>query len=118
MNARLIDYATFFQGIFDKARLLDLIQNFLCFDKADGKAWKILGAYHQYFAVNKALQRTFDAVKGDGKIGVFWHTQGSGKSFSMLFFTHLIIRHFAERTSTNNFSVNSDDARTSSAPSR
>ncbi|MBR5612320.1 MAG: type I restriction endonuclease subunit R, partial [Bacteroidaceae bacterium] len=92
------DYTTFFQGIFDKHRLLDLIQNFLCFDKADGKAWKILGAYHQYFAVNKALQRTKVAVSGDGKIGVFWHTQGSGKSFSMLFFTHLIIKHFAEST--------------------
>ena len=97
-STTVADYATFFQGIFDKARLLDLIKNFLCFDKADGKAWKILGAYHQYFAVNKALQRTFDAVKGDGKIGVFWHTQGSGKSFSMLFFTHLIIQHFAEST--------------------
>lgn len=94
----IADYATFFQGIFQKARLLDLIQNFLCFDKHEGKAWKILGAYHQYFAVNKALQRTFDAVKGNGKIGVFWHTQGSGKSFSMLFFTHLIIKHFAEST--------------------
>ncbi|MBR4923912.1 MAG: type I restriction endonuclease subunit R, partial [Bacteroidaceae bacterium] len=92
------DYTTFFQGIFDRHRLLDLIQNFLCFDKADGKAWKILGAYHQYFAVNKALQRTKVAVSGDGKIGVFWHTQGSGKSFSMLFFTHLIIKHFAEST--------------------
>ena len=92
------DYTTFFKGIFDKHRLLDLIQNFICFDKADGKAWKILGAYHQYFAVNKALKRTREAVGGDGKIGVFWHTQGSGKSFSMLFFTHLVIRHFAEST--------------------
>ena len=92
------DYTTFFEGIFAKHRLLDLLQNFLCFDKADGKAWKILGAYHQYFAVNKALKRTKEAVGGDGKIGVFWHTQGSGKSFSMLFFTHLVIRHFAEST--------------------
>lgn len=92
------DYKTFFEGIFTKHRLLDLIQNFLCFDKADGKAWKILGAYHQYFAVNKALRRTREAVEGNGKIGVFWHTQGSGKSFSMLFFTHLVIRHFAEST--------------------
>ena len=97
-STAVADYTTFFQGIFQKTRLVDLIQNFLCFDKADGKAWKILGAYHQYFAVNKALQRTRDAVKGDGKIGVFWHTQGSGKSFSMLFFTHLVIRHFAEST--------------------
>ena len=94
----IADYTTFFQGIFDKHRFLDLIQNFLCFDKNEGKAWKILGAYHQYFAVNKALQRTKEAVDGDGKIGVFWHTQGSGKSFSMLFFTHLVIRHFAEST--------------------
>ena len=97
-SAAVADYATFFQGIFQKERLLDLIQNFLCFDKADGKAWKILGAYHQYFAVNKALSRTRDAVRGNGKIGVFWHTQGSGKSFSMLFFTHLVIKHFAEST--------------------
>ena len=94
----IADYTTFFQGIFDKHRFLDLIQNFLCFDKNEGKAWKILGAYHQYFAVNKALQRTKEAVGVDGKIGVFWHTQGSGKSFSMLFFTHLVIRHFAEST--------------------
>ena len=97
-STAVADYNTFFRGIFDKHRLLDLIQNFLCFDKADGKAGKILGAYHQYFAVNKALRRTQEAVGGDGKIGVFWHTQGSGKSFSMLFFTHLIIRHFAEST--------------------
>ena len=97
-SAAVADYATFFQGIFQKERLLDLVQNFLCFDKADGKAWKILGAYHQYFAVNKALSRTRDAVRGNGKIGVFWHTQGSGKSFSMLFFTHLVIKHFAEST--------------------
>ena len=97
-SSAVADYTTFFRGIFDKQRLLDLIQNFLCFDKVDGKAWKILGAYHQYFAVNKALKRTKEAVGGDGKIGVFWHTQGSGKSFSMLFFTHLVIRHFAEST--------------------
>ena len=97
-SAAVADYATFFQGIFQKERLLDLVQNFLCFDKADGKAWKILGAYHQYFAVNKALSRTKEAVAGNGKIGVFWHTQGSGKSFSMLFFTHLVIKHFAEST--------------------
>ena len=97
-STAVADYTTFFRGIFQKARLVDLVQNFLCFDKADGKAWKILGAYHQYFAVNKALRRTREAVAGDGKIGVFWHTQGSGKSFSMLFFTHLVIKHFAEST--------------------
>ena len=92
------DYATFFRGIFQKERFLDLIQNFVCFDKGDGGSFKIMAAYHQYHAVNKALQRAKKAIEGDGKIGVFWHTQGSGKSLSMLFFTHLLIKHFAETT--------------------
>ncbi|MBQ8266513.1 MAG: type I restriction endonuclease subunit R, partial [Bacteroides sp.] len=92
------DYATFFRGMFDQERLLDLIRNFICFDKNEGNISKILGAYHQYFAVNKALNRTYNAIEGNGKIGVFWHTQGSGKSLSMLFYTHLLIKHFAEST--------------------
>ncbi|MGL6297722.1 MAG: type I restriction endonuclease subunit R [Methanobacteriaceae archaeon] len=51
---------------------------------------KILAGYHQYFAVNKAVKTTIDAVDGDGKAGVFWHTQGSGKSLSMIFYVHLL----------------------------
>lgn len=92
------DYTTFFRGMFDHGRLLDLLRNFICFDKNEGNTFKILAAYHQYFAVNKALKRTYDAIGGNGKIGVFWHTQGSGKSLSMLFYTHLLIKHFAEST--------------------
>ena len=92
------DYVTFFRGMFDHERLLDLIQNFICFDKNEGTSFKILSAYHQYFAVNKALKCTYNAIEGNGKIGVFWHTQGSGKSLSMLFYTHLLIKHFAEST--------------------
>ena len=92
------DYETFFNGIFEKARLIDILQNFICFDHKDGKIAKIMGAYHQYFAVNKALVKTQKAVSGDGKIGVFWHTQGSGKSLSMVFYVHLLIQKFPECT--------------------
>ena len=94
-----VSYDTFFHGIFPKERLLDIIHNFICFDHREGRAAKILAGYHQYFAVNRALKRTYDAVNGDGKIGVFWHTQGSGKSLSMVFLARLLGRHFRESTS-------------------
>lgn len=84
------DFTTFFEGIFQKERLLDIIKNFICFDNDGDKAAKILAGYHQYFAVRKAVERTKLAVGGDGKIGVFWHTQGSGKSLSMVFYAHLL----------------------------
>ncbi len=84
------DFATFFEGIFQKERLLDIIKNFICFDNDGVTAHKILAGYHQYFAVRKAVERTKRAVGGDGKIGVFWHTQGSGKSLSMVFYAHLL----------------------------
>lgn len=93
-----VSYDTFFHGIFPKERLLDILQNFICFDHREGRAAKILAGYHQYFAVNRALKRTYDAVNGDGKIGVFWHTQGSGKSLSMVFLARLLGRHFHEST--------------------
>lgn len=85
-----VDYVTFFEGIFDRKRLLDLIKNFTCFSVDERGAAKILAGYHQYFAVKKAVERTVRATKTDGKIGVFWHTQGSGKSLSMVFYAHLI----------------------------
>ena len=94
----IVDYHTLFCGMFDKLRFLDILRNFICFDKDQGCTGKILTAYHQYFAVNKALERTYTAVKGDGKIGVFWHTQGSGKSLSMVFYAHLLVQQFPEVT--------------------
>lgn len=93
-----VNYDTFFHGIFPKERLLDIIRNFICFDHREGQPAKILAGYHQYFAVNRALNCTYKAVEGNGKIGVFWHTQGSGKSLSMVFFAHLLGRHFTEST--------------------
>lgn len=80
----------FFEGIFQKARLLDIIKNFICFNNDGVDSYKILAGYHQYFAVRKAVERAKIAVNGDGKIGVFWHTQGSGKSLSMVFYAHLL----------------------------
>ena len=89
-STEVVDYDVFFEGMFRKERLLDIIKNFVCYCKDESKDYKILAGYHQYFAVNKAIQRTRNAVAGDGKIGVFWHTQGSGKSLSMVFYAHLL----------------------------
>jgi type I restriction enzyme R subunit len=85
-NTQYAQFDTFIEGMFDKARLLDIIRNFICFS---GDI-KILGAYHQYFAVRKAIASTSRAAKTDGKGGVFWHTQGSGKSLSMVFYARLL----------------------------
>lgn len=85
-----IDYDTFFVGMFKRDRFLDLIKNFTCFSVDESSSAKILAGYHQYFAVKKAIDRTVRATNSDGKIGVFWHTQGSGKSLSMVFYAHLI----------------------------
>jgi type I restriction enzyme R subunit len=85
-----VDYDTFFVGMFKRDRFLDLIKNFICFSVDEAGSAKILAGYHQYFAVRKAIVRTEQAVQGDGKIGVFWHTQGSGKSLSMVFYAHLL----------------------------
>lgn len=89
-DTQYASFDTFFLGMFEKSRLLDIIKNFICFSN-DGKSdIKILAAYHQYFAVNKAIKSTIRATKTDGKAGVFWHTQGSGKSLSMVFYAHLL----------------------------
>lgn len=83
-------WKTMIDGMMPKARLLDIIRNFVCFNDSGDRIVKILAAYHQYFGVTKAIERAEEAVNGDGKIGVFWHTQGSGKSLSMVFFAHLL----------------------------
>ena len=87
-NTQYAQFDTFFEGIFERARLLDIIKNFLCFSNEGLNRYKILAGYHQYFAVNKAIASTKHATETDGKGGVFWHTQGSGKSLSMVFYAH------------------------------
>ena len=89
-NTRHATYETMLEGMFRKERLLDIVKNFVCFNDTNEKTMKILAGYHQYFAVRKAARRAVEAVAGDGKIGVFWHTQGSGKSLSMVFLAHLL----------------------------
>ena len=89
-NTQYAQFDTFFEGIFQKERLLDIIKNFICFSDDGTKEFKILAGYHQYFAVKKAIESTKKATVTDGKGGVFWHTQGSGKSLSMVFYAHLL----------------------------
>lgn len=91
-ETRYADFTTLIRGMFAKHRFLDILHNFICFShEADGSV-KILAAYHQYFAVRKAIESTAkaSAVGGDGRGGVFWHTQGSGKSLSMVFYAKLL----------------------------
>ena len=89
---RHASYETFFRGIFCRARLLDIMKNFICFCVNGEERTKIIAGYHQYFAVKKAVASTIKASAqgGGGKGGVFWHTQGAGKSLSMVFFAHLL----------------------------
>lgn len=89
-NTKFAQFDTFFQGIFDQSRFLDILKNFICFSKETKGDVKILAGYHQYFAVRKAIKSTENAVGTDGKAGVFWHTQGSGKSLSMVFYARLL----------------------------
>ena len=89
-NTQYAQFDTFFEGIFQKERLLDIIKNFICFSNEGINSYKILAGYHQYFAVKKAIESTKHATITNGKGGVFWHTQGSGKSLSMVFYAHLL----------------------------
>ena len=89
-NTAYAQFDTFYEGMFQKERLLDILKNFILFSGDGRKQFKILAGYHQYFAVRKAIEKAKIATKTDGKGGVFWHTQGSGKSLSMVFYAHLL----------------------------
>lgn len=82
-----------FHGMLNKHTLLDLIRQFIVFEKSDSRTLKKVAAYHQYYAVNKAVESTVTASgsNGDRRGGVIWHTQGSGKSLSMVFFSGKLI---------------------------
>ena len=89
-NTHYATFDTFFEGLFEKERFLDILNNFICFNVDGPNTFKILAGYHQYFAVKKAVTSTVHATETDGKGGVFWHTQGSGKSLSMVFYAHYL----------------------------
>src|SRR6202050_3288549 len=83
------------KGIFEKNRFLDLVRNFIVFENDGGQLAKKMAGYHQFHAVNKALESTLRAaaLRGDRRAGVVWHTQGSGKSLSMVFYAGKLIQH-------------------------
>lgn len=86
---------TMLRGICKKENFLDLFENFILYDHSGGRTAKILARNHQFLGVNEAV-KAYEARKlNDGKLGVFWHTQGSGKSYSMLFLAQKIRRKFA-----------------------
>ena len=85
-DMRYANFDVLFAGMFDKARLIEILHGFICFSKDEKQSAKILAGYHQFFAVRKAVDSVAEATQSDGKGGVFWHTQGSGKSLSMVFF--------------------------------
>lgn len=85
---------TMLRGVCNKRTFLDLLENFIVYDHSDGRITKILSRNHQYLGVNRAIEAYRDRKFKDGKLGVFWHTQGSGKSYSMVFFARKINRKF------------------------
>ncbi|WP_296883005.1 type I restriction endonuclease subunit R [uncultured Methanobrevibacter sp.] len=97
-STKWADFNTFFNGIFDKVRFLDILKYFTVYSKDTKNSIKIMGAYHQYFAVNKAVKSTLNAIETNGKAGVFWHTQGSGKSLSMVFYVKKLINELNSPT--------------------
>jgi len=80
------------RGAFAPAAFLDLVRNFVLFESDGAKTAKILAKYHQVDAVHKAIESTAEAMGGDGRAGVVWHTQGAGKSYTMVFYTQMLRR--------------------------
>lgn len=88
----VISLDTILQGTCEKQKLLDLVENYIFFYTAKGSVIKIIAKNHQYLGVNNAISAVKEIEHNQGKLGVFWHTQGSGKSYSMVFFTQKILR--------------------------
>jgi len=89
-----IELPTMLSGICKKENFLDLLENFILYDHSGGRTAKIMARNHQYLGVNQAVEKYRNRELLDGKLGVFWHTQGSGKSYSMLFLSQKIRRKF------------------------
>lgn len=93
----LTEIEVLLRGMCEKQRLLDIVRNFIVFEK-DKETKKKLAAYHQYWATNKALESTLAARKGNRKAGIVWHTQGSGKSLTMVFYSGKLVRELDNPT--------------------
>jgi type I restriction enzyme R subunit len=88
----VVDMETLLKGVCAKANFMDLLENFILFDDSAGDPRKILTRNHQFLGVNRAIEAVRDRERRDGKLGVFWHTQGAGKSYSMVMFTRKVHR--------------------------
>ena len=97
-------YDTLFRGMLEPERLLDILRYFTLIMRELPEDIKILSAYHQYYAVKKAVETTIEATRSDGRAGVFWHTQGSGKSLSMIFY----VKQLQDRLNAPTFVVITD----------
>ena len=91
-EAGRVSLETMLRGVCEPTRLLDLVENFTLFQEAAGGLIKLTAKNHQYLGVNNALEALADIRHKEGKLGVFWHTQGSGKSVSMIFFAQKVLR--------------------------
>ncbi|MBW2558310.1 MAG: type I restriction endonuclease subunit R [Deltaproteobacteria bacterium] len=87
-----VDMETLLKGVCEKRSFMDMLENFILFDESTGETKKILARNHQFLGVNLAIQSVRERKERQGKLGVFWHTQGAGKSYSMVFFTRKIHR--------------------------
>ncbi len=87
-----VDMETLLKGVCDKHNFIDLVENFILFDESAGEPKKIIARNHQFLGVNRAIQAVRDRKARQGKLGVFWHTQGSGKSYSIVMFTRKVRR--------------------------
>jgi type I restriction enzyme, R subunit len=88
----VVDMETLLKGICDKTNFMDIFENFIVFDDSTGTTHKVIAHNHQFLGVNRAMQSVRDRKAREQKLGVFWHTQGSGKSYSMVFFTRKVHR--------------------------
>jgi type I restriction enzyme, R subunit len=88
----IVSLDTMLRGVCEPSRLLDLVENFTLYSEAEGETAKLIAKNHQYLGVNRAIEATEKIKDNQGKLGVFWHTQGSGKSFSMVFFSQKVLR--------------------------
>ena len=88
----VISLETLIRGVCEKNRLMDLVENFTLFEDSKGGLVKITGKNHQFLGVNNAVDALQEIQENHGRLGVFWHTQGSGKSFSMAFFSQKVLR--------------------------
>jgi type I restriction enzyme R subunit len=95
----ILSIETAIRGLFDKKRLVDYLENFIMYSAQKSGTIKILAKNHQFHGVNNAIEAVKEAKQHKGKLGVFWHTQGSGKSFSMIFFSQKVLRKISGKYS-------------------